>query len=216
MDGIVYPENGEPFPIPADPSISATPLASRNSLNVSIAASPETADKSYVLESPAISAQVKPANNASSGRDIDAPTVTQVRVRPVPQLVAEEITTPLPFLNPIGRETTIHQSTMEAGVPVPLNGGVRALAKSNISSNALPEYAFEGTSNPSSAKREFAIYGASNYSSTKVEGTINGTGTIEKAAPTVAPYTGSANMYGVGMCAVGAGVLAVATFVLAN
>jgi hypothetical protein len=109
----------------------------------------------------------------------------------------------LPDLDPT--ETIHHPAPTSlpliATVPTPLNGGIRALPGFNQYSNAKPGITNNVTRNSSSASPA---------------GAINGTGEIEKVAPTVAFFTGSANTYGKKMCVVGAGVLALASFVLAN
>jgi hypothetical protein len=98
--------------------------------------------------------------------------------------------------NSLGPETPIPTWELKAAVPDPLNGGVRALDKLSNSSADLPESVINGTSSNSS--------------------NAHGTGEIQKAAPTVALFTGSANMYGAGICAVGAGMLAIASIVMSN
>ena len=179
------------------------------------AAPTESANESNGLEPLASIAQVKNASTISSGLNSSTATITHGPAHPLPSAEPAEKT----------------ETLLGAGVPVALVGGIRALAKSNDPSSALPEYAINGNNYPSSAtaqsaiigtgiplsvKREFIINGSSNSSSARPEGTINGTGGIEKVAPTAALYKGSANMYGVEMCAIWAGILAVASFILAN
>lgn len=209
--------DGEPFPIPTDPipADPVFPLEVRLATNVTTAAPTESTNESNAVEPPVIIAQVKNASTTSSGLNSFTATITHGPAHPLASAEPAEKT----------------ETVLGAGVPNAFVGGIRALAKSNDPSDALPGNAINGTNNPSSAtaqnaiigtgiyssvKREYIINGTSNSSIARPEGTINGTGGIEKVAPTAALYTGSANMYGVEMCAIWAGMLAVASFILAN
>ena len=231
MDGTVYPGNGEPFSIP-DLSTAANSVGgSRYGFKVTPQSLAEgTTTPIPVFDSTGPEIPIPPSTvDVGVPGDINGGFLADRECGPddpLPESALEGLCN-FPSATPA---VLIRQSTVDVGVPGDINGGFLADRECGPD-DPLPESALEGlcnfpsgapeltssdTSNPYSAKREYALNDANNSSSTKQEGSINGTSNFETGAPTVAPYTGSANMYGAGMCAVGAGVLAIMSFVLAN
>ena len=233
--------DGEPFPIPGDIGLEATRLAHRSIANESGAASPDSDDKPRDLESLAVISQVELATTTSSEVNIYTRTVTEEIVcqpRPISQTQSGGNVTAAHYdivrpssQSESGATITTPPGISDSGVPVPLIGGVHTLAKSNNSSNAPSEHGIEGTGNSSSVKPEFAtngtgilfsitrelvVNGTTNSSRANPDGTAHGTGSIERAAPTLALYTGSGSKHELEMCAFGAGLIAAASFVLVN
>lgn len=196
---------------------AATSLAAQKvSSSVPTTGFPESAKIPSALESPTSIAQVKPTNNVDLGQHTRASIA-----RPVPQLTYEEITTPLP--KPTGPEVHIPRATLEAEAPdffnPDINGPGQALRECNNTTDILPEFALEGICNPPGVKPRLIVDGTGNPSNAKRDLAINdakNASTTNATTPSVPQHTGGANMYRVEMAAVGAGVLALASFMLGN